>query len=135
MYEKFEKKFKEIIDLQEVEKINLNDAKKLASFGGFADDMRNYILGNVKALQTLSKSVLEAKEQAQELEKNIKQAKQLDKDINKIKQSVTKAAKELGVNPNDIKAYSDTDEKQARLRGELDQAERTIAGVSSVIKF
>ena len=117
------------------EKISLNDAKKLAALGNSADDFRTYILGNIKSLQTLSKAVNEAKKEAKDLESNIKSAKQLDKDIQKIKQILQKDAKELGVNPNDIPSYSDADEKQARLRGELDQAERTLAGVNSVIKF
>jgi len=117
------------------EKISLNDAKKLAALGNSADDFRTYILGNIKSLQTLSKAVNEAKKEAKDLESNIKSAKQLDKDIQKIKQILQKGAKELGVNPNDIPSYSDADEKQARLRGELDQAERTLAGVNSVIKI
>jgi hypothetical protein len=117
------------------EKIELNDVKKLTAFGKFADDMRTYILGNIKSLQTLSKAVNDAKKEALDLEQNIKDAKQLEKDINKIKQDVTNAAKELGISPNEIPAYSDTDEKQARLRGEIDQAEQTLAGVNSVIKF
>lgn len=75
------------------------------------------------------------KKEAKELEGNIKSAKQLDKEIAKIKKELSSAAKDLGINPNNIPAYSDADEKQARLRGELDQAEQTLSGVSSLIKF
>ena len=109
--------------------------KNYAMLGNEADDFRTYILGNIKTLQTLSKAVNDAKKEAKDLEKNMKSAKQLDKDIQKIKQIVQSAAKELGINANDIPDYSDADEKQARLRGELDQAERTLSGVSSLIKF
>ena len=133
-YEEYAKELKEF-NLSKVEKIELNDVKKLAMLGNEADDFRTYILGNIKTLQTLSKAVNDAKKEAKDLEKNMKSAKQLDKDIQKIKQIVQSAAKELGINANDIPDYSDADEKQARLRGELDQAERTLSGVSSLIKF
>lgn len=132
-YEEYEKELKEF-NLSS-QKIELNDAKKLQSLGNEADDFRNYILTNIKTLQTLSKAVNDAKKEAKELEGNIKSAKQLDKEIAKIKKELSSAAKDLGINPNNIPAYSDADEKQARLRGELDQAEQTLSGVSSLIKF